>query len=96
LRNGFSRKLAGDVFISFNPGWVVKENQTDSRFQSSYQKVSCPIVFYGFNTKAQKLNRMIDAIDIAPALAHILRIRPPSLYSKNRLFELNNFETIKK
>ena len=91
-KNTLHKKKVGDVILEFNSGWTIKENQTDTKSHDIYQKVSCPIIFYGFNIKSQKLNRVINATDIAPALAHILRIRPPSSNSKNNLFELTNFK----
>lgn len=95
-KNSLFKKKSGDVILEFTPGCVIKNTQTDTRPLDIYQKVSCPIVFYGYNIKSQNLNRTINATDIAPALATILRIRPPSSNAKNKLFELNNIEQNKK
>lgn len=95
-KNSLYKKKTGDVILDFNPGWAIKQSQSDTKSQDIYQKVSCPVIFYGFNIKPQKMKRIINATDITPALAAILRIRPPSSDSKNNLFELSNFELNKK
>lgn len=96
LKNGLFNKKAGDVILELQSGWVMKGNQSDNNTYKVSQKVDCPVIFYGSNLKPQKVNSRIDATEIAPSLAHILRIRPPNTNSKNTLLELVNNETNKK
>ncbi len=87
-RNGYYKGISGDLFIEFQPGWrVIGENsQTTERIRDN--AVHAPVIFFGNTIKAQKIDRVIEATDIAPSISHRLRIRAPNAAKSNILKEL--------
>ena len=87
-RNGFYKGISGDLYLELQPGWrVVFENDPDNNVRVRDNAVHAPVIFYGNNIKPQKINRVIDATEIAPSV-HRLRIRAPNAAKANILEEL--------
>lgn len=88
-RNGFYKGLSGDLYLELQPGWrVVYENDPDNNVRSRDNAVHAPVIFFGNNIKPQKINRAIDATEIAPSVSHRLRIRAPNAAKASILEEL--------
>lgn len=88
-RNGFYKGLSGDLYIELIPGWrVVYENDPDNNVRTRDNAVHAPLIFFGNNIKPQKINRVVDATEIAPSVTHRLRIRAPNAAKANILREL--------
>ena len=86
-KNGFHRDVTGDLFIELQPGWriVTPKNPTNHE-RVRGNSVASPAIFFGNNLKPQKVNRIIDATEIAPSVTHRLRIRAPNA-SKSLVLE---------
>jgi hypothetical protein len=91
-RNLLTKDASGDILIELQPGVkVINEKETTTntkeyRFRNT--AVVSPVIFFGFDIKPQKVNRTIDAREIAPTVSHILRIRSPNASSAKVLSEL--------
>ncbi len=79
-RNGYYKGISGDLYIEMQPGWRIKYENTDSEdnFRVRQNAIVTPIIFFGNNIKPQKISRTVDATEIAPSVAHRLRIRAPN------------------
>ncbi len=88
-KNGYHKDITGDLFIELQPGWRVftEKNPTNHKRVRS-NAISAPAIFFGNNLKPQKINRIIDATDIAPSVTHRLRIRAPNASKSPILKEL--------
>ena len=88
-RNGFYKGISGDLYLELQPGWkVVVENDLNNNVRVRDNAVHAPVIFFGNNIKPQRINRVIDATEIAPSVSHRLRIRAPNAAQANILEEL--------
>ncbi|WP_373812291.1 alkaline phosphatase family protein [Porphyromonas loveana] len=70
-----------DVCIQLQGGWIEgeEESPTDSQQkQVRYDAVAAPFILFTPTSKGEKVHRTISSTEIAPTLAYILRIRPPT------------------
>ncbi len=79
-RNGYFKGISGDLFLELQPGWRIKyeNDNNENNYRVRENAITCPVIFFGHNIKAQKINRTIDASEIAPSVSHRLRIRAPN------------------
>jgi hypothetical protein len=79
-KNILNRDVCGDIFIEIQPGYkIVNEQQGKTQEKRERETaVAAPVVFFGYNIKAEKIKRTVKAVEIAPTLSHILRIRSPN------------------
>lgn len=79
-RNGYFKGISGDLYLELQPGWCIKyeDEHTENNYRIRQNAIVSPIIFYGNNIQSQKINRVIDATEIAPSVAHRLRIRAPN------------------
>jgi len=78
FRRGMSKKLSGHIFIELQPGWVVvNENNPETKIVQNNAIIS-PLIFFGNNIQKQHVYRPVKAVDVAPTISHVLRIRPPN------------------
>ena len=88
-KNGFHRGVTGDLFIELQPGWrVVTEKKLTNHQRVRSNAIIAPAIFFGNHLKPQKVDRIIDATEIAPSVTHRLRIRAPNASSTTILKEL--------
>ncbi|MDD2551549.1 MAG: alkaline phosphatase family protein, partial [Dysgonamonadaceae bacterium] len=86
-KNGYHKDITGDLFIELQPGWrVVTEKNPTNHERIRSNAIAAPAIFFGNNLKPQKINRVIDATEIAPSVTHRLRIRAPNA-SKSPILE---------
>ena len=88
-KNGYHRDVTGDLFIELQPGWrivTIKNPTNHERVRNN--GITSPAIFFGNNLKPQKVNRVIDATEIAPSVTHRLRIRAPNASNSKVLQEL--------
>ena len=78
IRNSYNPKCSGDIFIQVAPGWrlVNETTQENQLIRESY--VPFPVVFFGQNIRAERLETPITVDCIAPTLAQVMRIRAPN------------------
>ena len=79
FRRGMNKKLSGDIFIELQPGWsVVNENQNNKTDYTRDKAIQSPLIIFGGNIRKEQVYRTIQATEIAPTVAYILRIRSPN------------------
>lgn len=79
-RNSIDPKSAGDIIITFNPGWNVVD---DTRYPSVvvHQRASAaptPFFLLAPNVEAQVVTTPVDAVRIAPTISSTIHIRAPN------------------
>ena len=78
-KNGFHRKLSGDLLIAIQPGWdIIYEDINTDNISVRKDGIPAPLILYGPQVESQRVNRVIDATEIAPTVSRILRIRSPN------------------
>jgi hypothetical protein len=77
-RNGYYEGISGDLFLELQPGWKVVDEQVDTRERGHRNTIMAPLIFFGNHVPAGKVNRTIDATEIAPTVSYRLRIRAPN------------------
>ncbi|MEG1617412.1 MAG: alkaline phosphatase family protein [Bacteroidales bacterium] len=78
-RNGFHRKLSGDLILSIQPGWeIIYEDINFKNTTVRKDGIPAPLILFGPQVKAERISRVIDATEIAPSVSRILRIRSPN------------------
>lgn len=89
-RNSYFKGISGDLFLELQPGWNIKYEKDDSydNFRTRSNAVNSPVIFFGNSIIPQKIYRTIDATEIAPSIAHRLRIRAPNAATSSILKEL--------
>ncbi len=87
-RNGYYKGISGDLFLELQPGWRVVDPQTHTRERGNNNAIVAPVIFFGNNIKPQRVNRTIEATEIAPSVAYRLRIRAPNAARGEILKEL--------
>lgn len=88
LRNGYYPGISGDLMLELQPGWRVVEPGSELQVRERSNAVIAPVIFFGNDIKPQKINRTIDAREIAPTVSYRLRIRAPNAASGKILEEL--------
>ena len=77
--NGFNRQLSGDLILAIQPGWkIVSDNSIEEKHVVRMDGIPAPAIFFGPHIQHDKISRTIDATQIAPSVAKILRIRSPN------------------
>ncbi|ULB33851.1 MULTISPECIES: alkaline phosphatase family protein [Proteiniphilum] len=87
-RNGYYNGISGDLFIELQSGWRVIEPQKPIKERVRNNAVISPVIFFGSDIKPQRINRTIEATEIAPSVAYRLRIRAPNAAKGEILEEL--------
>lgn len=89
LYHGTHHLGRGDLIIELQPGRRINLENSGSKTQLTRNNaVPTPLVFMGNGFKAQRIPREVNAVEIAPTLTHILRIRPPNAARSLPLREL--------
>ncbi|NLX79990.1 MAG: alkaline phosphatase family protein [Proteiniphilum sp.] len=89
-RNGYYKGITGDLYLELQPGWRLKyeDDKLENHYRVRDNAIPCPVIFFGHGIKAQKINRIVDATEIAPSVSHRLRIRAPNAAKASILKEL--------
>jgi predicted AlkP superfamily pyrophosphatase or phosphodiesterase len=79
LMNGFNRARSGDVWIITRPFYFVTELNLVTRHASGYEyDTHVPIILVGAGVRPGRYNAACTPSDIAPTLAALLAVEPPS------------------
>jgi predicted AlkP superfamily pyrophosphatase or phosphodiesterase len=79
VMNGFNRARSGDVWIITKPFYFVTEFNLVTRHASGYSyDTHVPVIFFGAGVRAGRYNAECSPSDIAPTLASLLGVEPPS------------------
>lgn len=86
IRNSYNTAHCGDIMVEVAPGWHLCNEQTGDDWVNYPQTVVFPIIFYGANTKPERVTVPVTACQIAPTLARAIRIRAPNAAKAAPLF----------
>lgn len=78
VRNGFNIEKSGDLLIDIAPGWKLVNEETQEKSTSRSGYIPFPIIIYGADTKAERIQTPVTIDRIAPAIARTIRIRAPN------------------
>jgi arylsulfatase A-like enzyme len=77
--NGFSRTRSGDVWLVTKPLWFIAEGSLPTTHGSPYNyDTHVPVIIAGAGVKPGRYSSECSPSDIAPTLAALLGIEPPS------------------
>ena len=74
----YSSEVSGDLIIEIAPGWQLLNEDNNEHFTARAAFVPFPIIFYGANTKAERVLAPATVDRIAPTIAKAIRIRAPN------------------
>ena len=81
----FNRERSGDLYYQMKPFWVDRKNGTNHGTPYNYD-VHVPLLWFGVGVKPGTYIERAGVDDIAPTLAHLLGILPPSMAKGRVLF----------
>jgi predicted AlkP superfamily pyrophosphatase or phosphodiesterase len=77
--NGFNRKRSGDVWLITKPFWFFSEGQLPTTHGSAYSyDTHVPIILFGPGVRPGRYNADCSPSDIAPTIAALLGVEPPT------------------
>lgn len=76
----------GDLVVELNPGWQMQNDDTHEQIKTNKSLAYFPIIFYGVNLPAQKVNTPVSIERIAATIAKTIRIRAPNACIATPLF----------
>ena len=76
----------GDLVVELNPGWQMQNDDTHEQIKTYKSLAYFPILFYGVNLPAQKVNTPVSIERIAATIAKSIRIRAPNACIATPLF----------
>jgi predicted AlkP superfamily pyrophosphatase or phosphodiesterase len=90
MRRAWNRELSGDLVIVTKPYWFFGSSNSGTSHGSPYAyDTNVPLVLSGAKwVKPGDYGQYAETVDIAPTLAHLLRIRPPAAAEGRVLNEL--------
>lgn len=80
LKRNTTLAHSGDVVIEVNPGWEVVDDPNTSRpgGVTRHAQLPAPLFIMAPGIAPREINKPIDAREVAPTVARILRIRSPN------------------
>jgi hypothetical protein len=86
--NGFNRARSGDVWVITKPLWFVSEGALPTTHGSPYSyDRHVPVIFFGKGARRGRYFTECSPSDIAPTLAALLGVEPPSSHAARVLGE---------
>ena len=86
IRNGYCVDRSGDLIIEVAPGWKIINEDTNTSYTSRSAIAQFPIIFYGNELQAQRVESPVTTEHIAPTVARCIRIRAPNACQAEPLF----------
>jgi predicted AlkP superfamily pyrophosphatase or phosphodiesterase len=87
--NNFSPQRSGDVIVILNPGWVEKETDYVTNYNSPYEYDShVPLIWYGWTVNRATVTRQVNMTDIAATLSTLCKVPYPNACTGEPMFEL--------
>ncbi len=80
MQRAWNRQLSGDLMLVTKPYWYVSTNKSGTSHGSPYAyDTNVPLIMMGPQwIKPGYYPDYAEVVDIAPTLAHLLRVRPPA------------------
>lgn len=80
--NNYNANRSGDIYVVFEPNRFINEfdglKVASSHGSPWAYDTYVPIIFAGYDILAQKINRLVHTVDIAPTLSLMTGAKPPS------------------
>jgi predicted AlkP superfamily pyrophosphatase or phosphodiesterase len=87
--NNFSPQRSGDVIITLNSGWVEKQDDYVTNYNSPYEYDShVPLIWYGWSVNRATVTRKVNMTDIAATLSSLCKVPNPNACTGEPMFEL--------
>lgn len=87
--NNFNSQRSGDVIVTLNPGWVEKDEDYVTNYNSPYEYDShVPLIWYGWTVNRATVSRKVNMTDIAATLSALCKVPYPNACSGEPLVEL--------
>ena len=86
IRNGYNKEKCGDLIVEVNPGWQLVNEETHQQTTSRANVIPFPIILFGSNIQAQRVQTAVTAERVAPTIARAIRIRAPNACKTEPLF----------
>lgn len=77
VRNGFHAERAADLFIVVEPYWLFEQRGTSHGTPYNYDS-HVPVIFLGRGIRPGRYHQHVATMDVAPTLAALLDVEPPS------------------
>ena len=78
VKNGFNPFCSGDLLVEVLPGWtIVRDHSLDTKVVRNIY-TSAPLFMMGWGVRPQIIHTPVKIGQIAPTLAHFMRIRAPN------------------
>ncbi len=80
IKNNYHPSRSGDIYIAQSPYWFLFEKGPIGVMHGSPWKYDThvPIIFAGAGVIAEKVNRLVHPVDVAPTIAAYLGVSPPA------------------
>lgn len=76
----------GDLVVELAPGWQMQNDDTHEQLKTKQPLACFPIIFYGADIPAQKVQTPVSIERIAPTISKAIRIRAPNACMATPLF----------
>jgi hypothetical protein len=76
----------GDLVVELAPGWQMQNDDTHEQLKTKQALACFPIIFYGANIPAKKVQAPVSIERIAPTISKAIRIRAPNACMATPLF----------
>jgi hypothetical protein len=86
LRNSFNYQRNGDILIEVAPGWHLQNEDTNYDRLSEASAPLFPIIIYGADIPATRVQLPVTTDRIAPTIAKTIHIRAPNACTAEPLF----------
>ena len=89
MRRAWNRELSGDLMVVTKPYWFFGTGTSGSSHGTPYAyDTNVPLIIMGKRwIKPGAYGQYAEVVDIAPTLAHLLRVRPPAASEGRVLME---------
>lgn len=78
ILNGWNPARSGDVAFLLRPHFLEGKTEVGATHGSPFRyDTHVPIIFYGWNVPAQRINDQVFVVDVAATVADLLNIQPP-------------------
>lgn len=97
MQRGWNQQLSGDIMVVTKPFWYFGSGTTGTSHGSPYAyDTNVPLIMMGKNwIKPGAYGQYAEVVDIAPTLAHLLHVRPPSASEGRVLTEIIKADSVR-
>jgi arylsulfatase A-like enzyme len=79
MQNSFYPRRAGDLMLNLMPGWIEERIGARSLSGSMYDyDTRVPLMMTGWQIRTGRIDRRVDMTALAPTLARMMGIAPPT------------------